>query len=120
MRSKGPLRRNPSVLFAPGTEGYLAYDVEASCVHRLNASAALIVELCDGTRVPEEVSSAVEPLLGADGADAARKWIEQAISQGLLLAESSLSSHEASIPAEQAISLAATLRGPHLCLLRSG
>ena len=110
MRSKGPLRRNPSVLFAPGTDGYLAYDVEESCLHRLNASAALIVELCDGTREPEEVSSAVEPLLGAKGAEAAKEWLERALSQGLLLAESSPSSDGPSIPAAQATSLAATLR----------
>ena len=110
MRSKGPLRRNPSVLFAPGTDGYLAYDVEESCLHRLNASAALIVELCDGTREPEEVSSAVEPLLGAKGAEAAKEWLERALSQGLLLAESSPSSDGPSISAAQATSLAATLR----------
>ena len=54
---------NPSVLLAASPDGYLAYDVDNNRLHRLNPTAALIVELCDGTRTSEQILATVEPLL---------------------------------------------------------
>jgi hypothetical protein len=59
---------NPSVLLATSPDGYLAYDVDSGRLYRLNPTAALIVELCDGTRSREQIFAAVEPLLEANGA----------------------------------------------------
>ncbi len=73
-----------SVLLAPGDDGYLAFDAEAQRLHRLNASASLIAECCDGTRNSQEVCAEVAPLLGEGGAEACRIWIAGAFDTGLL------------------------------------
>jgi hypothetical protein len=44
------LFRNPRILLVPGSDGYAAYHTDTGRIHRLNASAALILELFDGTR----------------------------------------------------------------------
>ena len=59
---------NPSVVLAASSDGYLAYDVDSNRLHRLNPTAALIVELCDGTRSRKQILDTVEPLLEANGA----------------------------------------------------
>ena len=47
--------RNPRILLVPGSDGYAAYHADTGRIHRLNASAALILELFDGTRTMREV-----------------------------------------------------------------
>jgi predicted TPR repeat methyltransferase len=78
------LALNPSVLLATSSDSYLIYDVDSNRLQRLNPTAALIVELCDGTRTREQVLATVEPLLAADGADSCPAWLDQAVAQGLL------------------------------------
>ncbi len=79
-------RLHPAVLLAPGDEGYLAYQVDLNQLHRLNPTASLLVELCDGTRTEREILDLVEPLLGAGQAAGCAEWLRQAISQHLLIA----------------------------------
>jgi predicted TPR repeat methyltransferase len=78
------LALNPSLLLTTSTDGYLIYDVDCNRLHRLNPTAALIVELCDGTRTREQVLATVEPLLAANGADSCTAWLDQAMAQNLL------------------------------------
>lgn len=79
------LQLKPTVLLAPGDEGYLAYELDAGRIHRLNPLAAVIVELADGSRSRDEIIDGILPLIGAGGAAGATEWIEAAQRQGLLL-----------------------------------
>lgn len=75
---------NPRILLAPGSDGYAAYDPDTGRLHRLNASAALILELFNGARTRREVCVDLQPVLGRSGVDAARRWIDYAVSEGFL------------------------------------
>lgn len=83
-RPMSHLRINPAVLLATADDGYLAYDVESGRLHRLNATAALLAELCNGTRNREEILAAVVPLLGAGAREGCSAWLDQALAQELL------------------------------------
>ena len=58
------------------------------CSHRapsrLNLTAALVVELCDGTRDLDQVRDAILPLLGHSGWNACLEWVDLAVRDGLL------------------------------------
>src|SRR5216683_3063542 len=41
---------NPVILLSPVENGYVAYDPVADRIHHLNPIAALLAELCDGSR----------------------------------------------------------------------
>ncbi|HEX4148277.1 MAG TPA: methyltransferase [Pirellulales bacterium] len=75
----------PTVLLAPADDGYLAFDLATEQLFRLNALAALIVELADGCKTQGEILSVVVPLLGQSSAAECAKWIAQASEQGLLI-----------------------------------
>ena len=83
MDSDALLLRNPFVALAPTDDGYLAYDVTRNRLHRLNPSAALIIELCDGTRSAASLVDDLAPLVG-DARDGCMRWIEGAIQDDLL------------------------------------
>ena len=79
------LLRNPAVALAPTEDGYLAYDIESAQLHRLNAAAALIIELCDGTLTAGEIIAQVSTFIPGEGAEAGcQAWIDSAIASGLL------------------------------------
>ena len=80
--------RNPALALAPAEDGYLAYDTESRKLYRLNPAAALIVELCDGTRDIAAVSAEIAPLLPGIDRDACGAWIKNAIQEGILQPES--------------------------------
>ncbi|HEY5313647.1 MAG TPA: methyltransferase [Pirellulales bacterium] len=75
----------PTVLIAPGEDGYLAYDIRTERLHRLNAAAALIVELADGRRTSDDILERVVPLVGQPRATACAEWMTQAAQQELLV-----------------------------------
>ena len=75
---------SPSVALAPAEDGYLAYDIETGCLHRLNAAAAVIVELCNGQLSRGEISALIAPILGARDPKACDAWINAAHADGLL------------------------------------
>ena len=64
--STAPLSARPGLAIVRAADGYLIYDVNARRVHHLNPAAALVFDLCDGTRVLDDLRTELEPLLGAD------------------------------------------------------
>jgi predicted TPR repeat methyltransferase len=81
MATHGLLRLSPSVLLSTTTDSYVAYDVRRERLFRLNPTAALIVELCDGTRDLPGLQADFVPLVPLFGADwqGCLDWIESAI-----------------------------------------
>jgi predicted TPR repeat methyltransferase len=79
--------RNPAVLFCPGEDGYLAYDPATDTVHRLNAAASLISELCDGERSAAEIARLIAPVLPEASLDKVEECIQTGLASGLFRVE---------------------------------
>jgi predicted TPR repeat methyltransferase len=73
-----------AVGLSPVEGGYLAYDAAADCLHELNATGALIAELCDGTRSVEEIRALAGPLMPEGQSAEVDHWIGAAVEAGLL------------------------------------
>src|SRR5262245_58461850 len=84
MKTEDRLMRSRAVAIAPAEDGYLAYDTKSCKLHRLNPAAALIIELCDGTRNAAEICEQLAPIFGDQGSDACLQWLDSAKSEGLL------------------------------------
>ena len=84
-------RISPVVLLSPVEEGYVAYDPALDRLHQLNPTAALIAELCDGSRSVDEIRDLAGPLLPKGKTGEIDRWIDDAIRAGLLLWEGSAS-----------------------------
>src|SRR5437763_15354816 len=110
MNADARLLRNPFVALAPTDEGYLAYDVTRHRLHRLNPAAALIVELCDGTRTAEALISDLAELVADDARAGCTRWIEGAIEDDLLMTLAPAASVPTEPPAESFASAASRLR----------
>jgi hypothetical protein len=54
--SDGNPRRLETLEVNDADDGLVVYDPEREMVHHLNASAALIFDLCDGTRAPASIA----------------------------------------------------------------
>lgn len=76
---------HPAVSFAPVEDGYLAYNAAHDQVHELNSTAALLAELCDGQRTPDEIFSLAAPWLPADGIEQVENFIAGGLASGLLV-----------------------------------
>jgi predicted TPR repeat methyltransferase len=102
---------NPLVRLSPVEDGYLAYDPAADRLHELNPVAALIVELCDGTRSIEEVRDLVKPALpeGAPEEEVGR-WITEGIQAGLFTCGNRDPAVRQELSAEELTQLAKRLR----------
>src|ERR1700719_2766910 len=102
---------NPAIRLASVESGYLAYDPAADRLHELNPVAALIVELCDGTRPVEEVHELVKPLLPEGvGAEEIDRWINEAIQAGLFTWSNGNSAARQELSAAELTKLAKRLR----------
>jgi hypothetical protein len=59
--------RNPmlesEILLSPVENGYVAYDPVFDRLHQLNPIAALVIELCDGSRSIESIRELTAPLM---------------------------------------------------------
>src|SRR5215472_9130931 len=75
---------NPVILLSPVENGYVAYDPIGDKLHELNPMGALIAELCDGTKSVEEIRELVRPLVPEGKVAEIDRWIDQALSAGLL------------------------------------
>ena len=84
MNTDARLLRNPFVALAPTEDGYLAYHPKRHRLHRLNAAAALIIELCDGTRTAAAILADVAPFIADDAGAGCARWIESALQDDLL------------------------------------
>lgn len=80
-------RISPVILLSPVEEGYVAYDTALDRLHHLNPTAALLAELCDGSRSIEEIRHLAGPLLPEGKTGEIDRWIEEGIGAGLLLQE---------------------------------
>jgi len=76
---------NPSVLISTVENGYVAYDPIADRLHQLNSTAALLAELCDGSRTADEIRQLVAPIMPEGQADEVNRWVDEAIKAGLLV-----------------------------------
>ena len=77
--------RNPRVALAPAPDGYLAYDIDTSRLHRLNPAAALIVELSDGARTAAGVADVLAEHIDEGRMADCIRWMEGATADGLLV-----------------------------------
>jgi predicted TPR repeat methyltransferase len=85
---------HPAILVSPVENGYVAYDPASDKLHQLNPMAALLAELCDGTRSAEEIRALVRPLLPPDRGDAVEQWIEEGTRSGLIVSsDAALGAH---------------------------
>src|SRR5215813_13808531 len=75
---------NPAVLLSPVESGYVAYDPINDRLHQLNPFAALLAELCDGTRSVDDIRGVVAPLMPEDKVSEVDRWIEDAVKAGFL------------------------------------
>lgn len=80
-------RLSPGILLSPVEDGYVAYDPAMERLHQLNPAAALLAELCDGSRSIEEVRDLAAPLMPEGQAQEVDKWIADAMAAGLLASQ---------------------------------
>jgi len=102
---------NPAVRLSPVENGYVAYDTAADRLHELNPVAALIVELCDGSRTIEEVRELVKPVM-PEGAreEEVDRWIKEGMQAGLFTFSNGDSAARQELSAEELTKLAKRLR----------
>src|SRR5690349_9223608 len=65
-----PKRRQDGLMSRKLDDDVLIYDLERHRAHCLNATAALVFDLCDGARTVDDLGRAVGETLGVNGADA--------------------------------------------------
>lgn len=107
---------NPTIRIAADEIGYLAYDFDADRLHELNPSAALIAELCDGSRGVEQIRALAATALpnGVGGAsegsiDAVDRFVSEGLESGLLIPSSGVPVRPQELTAEELTNLATHL-----------
>ena len=75
---------HPAILLSPVENGYVAYDPVRDELHQLNPVAALLTELCDGSRSVAEITTLAEPFLPPGESESVARWVAQATTAGLL------------------------------------
>ncbi len=115
---------NPAVGLSPITGGYLAYNSTTDVLHELNATGALIAELCDGSRDIEDIFELASPYLPEEQYAGIDHWIGNGIEAGLLIWGDGAVVPSRSLSAVELADLAANLRRisryetAYLCLQR--
>lgn len=79
---------NPNVLLSPVADGYVAFDAADERLYQLNPVAALLVELCDGSRTRDELAALVAPLVPEGERELIHAWLDEASANGLLVSRS--------------------------------
>ena len=110
MNADARLLRNPLVALAPAEDGYLAYHTAHHRLHRLNAAAALIVELCDGTRTAAAILTDVAPFVADEAGSGCARWIDGALADDLLVPLEAGVPTPAALPPDYFFTLASRLR----------
>jgi predicted TPR repeat methyltransferase len=101
---------NPGILVSPVEDGYIAYDAAADRLHHLAPIAALLSELCDGTRTLEQLQEIVAPLLPSQDSSEIDRWVQDAAQSGFLSLDGRASGGMKVMGAEDLASLATHLR----------
>jgi predicted TPR repeat methyltransferase len=100
---------NSALLISPVENGYVAYDPNSDQLHHLNPLAALLVELCDGTRSVDEIRDLVAPLLPEDKPAVIDLWIDEAVKSGILQSAADSPANYRELSADDLAKLAARL-----------
>ncbi len=101
---------NPDAGISPVEGGYLAYDSGRDYLHELNATGALLAELCDGSRSVEEIRALAGPLMPEGHAGDVDGWIAAGIEASLLVWGDGARVPPRELTAEDLTSLAAHLQ----------
>jgi PqqD family protein of HPr-rel-A system len=82
----GKLRRVESLEVNEADDGLVVYDPTSDQVHHLNPSAAVIFDLCDGSRSVEEIAAALGDVysLPSPPVAEARAGLDELIARGLV------------------------------------
>lgn len=75
---------SPDLAICPEAEGYLVYHLATGKLHRLNATASLILEVCEKGRTRDVLVAALADLPGAASA-AVPEWLDFALREQLLV-----------------------------------
>ena len=78
---------HPAILLSPVEGGYVAYDPALDRLHQLNPVAALLTELCDGSRSVDDIRELADPLVPEGKVGEIDRWIDDGIKAGLLVWE---------------------------------
>jgi predicted TPR repeat methyltransferase len=100
---------NPVILLSPVETGYVAYDPAADRLHQLNPIAALLAELCDGSRSIADIRRLVAPLVPEGKAGEIDRWFDDATKVGLLVRQGSESAGHREFTADELYKLTARL-----------
>jgi hypothetical protein len=90
LRSPSPMSANPrkveSLEVNEADDGLVVYDPERDHVHHLNPSAAVIFDLCDGSRSVEEIALVLADVYGLDTPPVteARGGVDELAARGLI------------------------------------
>jgi predicted TPR repeat methyltransferase len=103
-------RIKPVILLSPVEEGYVAYDPAEDRLHQLNPTAALLAELCDGSRSVADIRDLAGPLMPEGQAGEIDKWIEEGTKVGLLVWEGSDAARAQEFTAPELLNLTKRLR----------
>jgi predicted TPR repeat methyltransferase len=101
---------NPVILLSPVEGGYVAYDPAQDNLHQLNPIAALVTELCDGTRSVEEIGALVGPLAPDGDAAGITRWIDEGMKAGLLVWQGSEPAERRELSADELFKITKRLR----------
>ena len=101
---------NPVVLLSPVENGYVAYDPVSDRLHHLNPVAALIAELCDGSRSIDDIRELAGPLMPEGKMGEVDRWIDDAMKVGLLTWQGSESANRRELSAAELYTLAKRLK----------
>src|SRR5471032_299634 len=103
-------RVHPAILLSPVEDGYVAYDPVQDRLHHLNPVAALLTELCDGSRGIAEIGALAEPFLPPGETAAVATWVAEATAAGLLADGDGAASAAGELSAEALLKLTKRLR----------
>ena len=103
---------SPTVLIAPVDDGYIAYDTERDAFHRINATGALILELCDGRRTVEGIEAAFLATLELpeEMRSTVKEWLKTSLDAGVISFDSPLEVQHRELDADLLTDLARRLR----------
>jgi len=101
---------NPAILLSPVETGYVAYDPIGDKLHQLNPGAALLAELCDGTRSVDDLRALAGPFMPEGSVDAIDRWIDDAMTAGLLTWGGSVSAAHREFSADELFDFASRLK----------
>ena len=101
-------RLSPAVIVSLSESACLAYHIERNEIHRLSPTAALLLELCDGTQSREAIFDTLTPVMDATGIASCEEWLDQAKSNQLISEDAA--TRRPALTATELSTLAATLR----------